>query len=249
MPFFQKHDTILIMIEIEKARLAKMIDHTLLAPTATQAQIEKLCDEAAQNRFASVCVNPVWVKFCAEKLRGTSVAVCTVIGFPLGADKTEVKAFAASSAVLDGADEIDMVLDIGKAKEGDFDFVREDIEQVVRSAKMAGEANGKKILVKVILETCFLTDGEIEKCCLAALSARADFVKTSTGFAAPKNEKGEPLPNGASVHHVALMRKTVGSALGVKASGGIRTAQFARDLIDAGATRLGTSSGISIIEN
>lgn len=232
---------------MENESIAKIIDHTLLAPTATKVQIEKLCDEAAQNKFASVCVNPVWVNFCAEKLRGTGVAVCTVIGFPLGADKTEVKTFAASSAVLDGADEIDMVLNIGKAKEGDFDFVREEIEQVVRAAKSAGEANGKKILVKVILETCFLTDGETEKCCLAAKSARADFVKTSTGFAAPKNEKGEPLPNGASVHHIALMRKTVGDDLGVKASGGIRTAQFARELVEAGATRLGTSSGISII--
>lgn len=232
---------------MEKENLAKIIDHTLLAPTATKVQIEKLCDEAAQNKFASVCVNPVWVKLCAEKLRGTGIAVCTVIGFPLGADKTEVKTFAASSAVLDGADEIDMVLNIGKAKEGDFDFVREEIEQVVRTAKLAGEANGKKILVKVILETCFLTDGEIEECCLAAKSARADFVKTSTGFAAPKNEKGEPLPNGASAHHIALMRKTVGDDLGVKASGGIRTAQFARELVEAGATRLGTSSGISII--
>lgn len=232
---------------MENESIAKIIDHTLLAPTATKVQIEKLCDEAAQNKFASVCVNPVWVNFCAEKLRGTGVAVCTVIGFPLGADKTEVKTFAASSAVLDGADEIDMVLNIGKAKEGDFDFVREEIEQVVRAAKSAGEANGKKILVKVILETCFLTDSEIEKCCLAAKSAHADFVKTSTGFAAPKNEKGEPLPNGASAHHIALMRKTVGDDLGVKASGGIRTAQFARELVEAGATRLGTSSGISII--
>ncbi len=236
------------MIEkIEKEKLAKMIDHTLLSPTATQVQIERLCDEAAQNGFASVCVNPVWVEFCAKKLRGTNVAICTVIGFPLGAEKTEVKAFAASSAVLDGADEIDMVINIAKAKEGEFDFVQNEIEQIVRAAKSAGEANGKKILVKVILETCFLNDDEIEKCCLAAVSARADFVKTSTGFAAPKNEKGEPLPNGASVRHVALMRKTVGDDLGVKASGGIRTARFARELIAAGATRLGTSSGISII--
>lgn len=225
-----------------------MIDHTLLSPTATQIQIERLCDEATQNGFASVCVNPIWVEFCAKKLRGTGVAVCTVIGFPLGAEKTEVKAFAASSAVLDGADEIDMVLNIGKAKEGDFDFVQNEIEQVVRSAKSAGEANGKKILVKVILETCFLNDDEIEKCCLAATSAHVDFVKTSTGFAAPKNEKGEQLPNGASVRHVALMRKTVGDDLGVKASGGIRTAQFAKELIEAGATRLGTSSGINIID-
>ncbi|MDE6718535.1 MAG: deoxyribose-phosphate aldolase, partial [Treponemataceae bacterium] len=193
---------------MENESLAKIIDHTLLSPTATKVQIERLCDEAVQNDFASVCVNPVWVKFCAEKLRETRVAVCTVIGFPLGADKTEVKTFAASSAILDGADEIDMVINIGKAKEGDFEFVREEIEQVVRAAKSAGDANGKKILVKVILETCFLTDGEIEKCCIAAKSARADFVKTSTGFAAPKNEKGEPLPNGASVRHIALMRKT-----------------------------------------
>lgn len=233
---------------MEKENLAKIIDHTLLSPTATKVQIERLCDEAAQNNFASVCVNPIWVKFCAEKLRGTNVAVCTVIGFPLGADKTEVKTFAASSAVLDGADEIDMVINIGKAKEGDFDFVQEEIEQVVRAAKSAGEANGKKILVKVILETCFLTDIEIEKCCVAAKSASADFVKTSTGFAAPKNEKGEVLPNGATVRHIALMRKTVGSEMGVKASGGIRTAQFARDLVEAGATRLGTSSGISITQ-
>lgn len=232
---------------MEKEALAKIIDHTLLSPTATKSQIEKLCDEAAQNKFASVCVNPIWVKFCAEKLRGTGVAVCTVIGFPLGADKTEVKTFATSSAVLDGADEIDMVLNVGKAKEGDFEFVQDEIEQVVNAAKSAGEANGKKVLVKVILETCFLTDIEIEKCCLAAKSARADFVKTSTGFATPKDEKGEPLPNGASVHHIALMRKTVGSALGVKASGGIRTAQFAQELVEAGATRLGTSNGIAII--
>lgn len=232
-----------------KEEVCKMIDHTLLAATATKAQIQKLCAEAAQRSFASVCVNPVWVPLAAKELQGKTPAVCTVIGFPLGAEKSQVKAFAAKEAVLDGADEIDMVINIGAAKEGRFDAVQEDIAAVVQAVKEAGSQKGKKALVKVIVETCYLTDQEIEGACLAAKKAGADFVKTSTGFGTPKDAAGNPLPNGAQVRHVQLMRKTVGPDMGVKASGGIRDAAAARALIEAGANRLGCSAGVAIAES
>lgn len=232
-----------------KEEVCKMIDHTLLAATATKAQILKLCAEAAQRSFASVCVNPVWVSLAAKELEGKTPAVCTVIGFPLGAEKSQIKALAAKEAVLDGADEIDMVINIGAAKEGDFSLVENDIRAVVQAVKEAGAQKGKKALVKVIVETCYLTDQEIEGACLAAKKAGADFVKTSTGFGTPKDAAGNPLPNGAQVRHVQLMRKTVGPDMGVKASGGIRDAAAARALIEAGANRLGCSAGVAIAES
>ena len=231
-----------------KEEICKMIDHTLLAATATKAQILKLCAEAAERSFASVCVNPVWVSLAAKQLEGKTPAVCTVIGFPLGAEKSKIKALAAKEAVLDGAGEIDMVINIGAAKEGRFDLVQEDIAAVVQSVKEAAAQKGKKALVKVIVETCYLTDQEIEGACLAAKKAGADFVKTSTGFGTPKDSSGNPLPNGAQVRHVQLMRKTVGRDMGVKASGGIRDAAAARALIEAGANRLGCSAGIAIAD-
>ena len=231
-----------------KDQIAKMIDHTLLAATATKAQILKICDEAKKYGFASVCVNPVWVPLAAKELQDCPSAVCTVIGFPLGAERSQTKAYAAKEAVLDGADEIDMVINIGAAKEGAFDLVQDDIRAVVQATKEGGDKMGKKTLVKVIVETCYLTDQEIEAACLAAQKAGADFVKTSTGFGTPKDADGKALPNGAQVRHVALMRKTVGPKMGVKASGGIRDAAFAKELVEAGANRLGCSAGVAIVE-
>ena len=231
-----------------KDEVAKMIDHTLLAATATRAQIQKLCAEAKKYGFASVCVNPVWVSLAAAELSGSESAVCTVIGFPLGAETSAGKAFCARQAVLDGADEVDMVINIGAAKEGDFAAVQEDIAAVVQASKSAAAEKGKKALVKVIVETCYLTGQEIEAACVAAKNAGADFVKTSTGFGTPKDADGKPLPNGAQAGHVELMRKTVGPDMGVKASGGIRDAQTARALLEAGANRLGCSAGVAIVE-
>ncbi len=231
-----------------KEEIAKMIDHTLLAATATRAQIQKLCGEAKRYGFASVCVNPVWVKWAASELKASGTAVCTVIGFPLGAETSAGKAFCARQAVLDGADEVDMVINIGAAKQGDFGAVQEDIAAVVQAAKAAAAEKGKSALVKVIVETCYLTDQEIEAACVSAKNAGADFVKTSTGFGTPKDADGKPLPNGAQVRHVEIMRKTVGLQMGVKASGGIRDAQTARALVAAGANRLGCSAGVQIVE-
>ena len=231
-----------------KQELAKMIDHTLLAAAATKAQIKNLCSEAKKYGFASVCVNPFWVQLAADELKESGSAVCAVIGFPLGAETSGGKAFCARQAVLDGADEVDMVMNIGAAKQGDFELVQSDIEAVVKAAKEAGGEVGKKVLVKVILETCYLVDQEIEKACLAAKSAGADFVKTSTGFATPKDSSGKVLFNGAMAEHVSLMRRTVGDDMGVKASGGIRDAKNAAILIAAGANRLGCSSSIKILQ-
>lgn len=236
-------------MEMTKETVAGIIDHTQLAATATSADIENLCAEAARYGFASVCVNPVYVPLAVKLLRGTKVKVCTVVGFPLGADATEDKAAQAGNAVEKGADEVDMVIPIGAVKEGRFDDVERDIFFVVQAARTVGEAVHKKpALVKVILETCYLTDEEIVHACKCAKIAGAQFVKTSTGFATPKDEAGKSLPNGASPHAVALMRKTVGDGMGVKASGGIRSAEAAREMIAAGANRLGTSSGVKIIE-
>ncbi len=209
---------------------AKLIDHTLLKPNATQAQIEHLCDEARTYGFASVCVNPYWVKRAHQQLAGSEVKVCTVIGFPLGATPANVKAFEAQNAVKDGADELDMVLNIGALKSGDEKTVLADI-RAVRQACV-----GK--ILKVIIETCELTDEEKVKACQLAAQAGADFVKTSTGFAG----------GGATVADVALMRKSVPSAMQVKASGGVRTRADFDAMIAAGATRIGTSSGVKIIE-
>lgn len=211
---------------------ASLIDHTLLKPEASEADIRKLCDEAAQFGFASVCVNPAWVKRASEYLRGTGVPVCTVIGFPLGATLPDVKAFEARRAIFDGAREVDMVINIGALKSGDDCAVEDDIRAVAQAAHENG------VLLKVIIETALLTDEEKVRACLASKNAGADFVKTSTGFA-----KG-----GATVEDVSLMRRTVGSALGVKASGGVKGIDDARAMFEAGATRIGASVGVKIAQ-
>ena len=229
--------------------IAKLIDHTLLSPQATQKEITNLCMEAQCFSFASVCVNPFYVKFCSELLNDSPVKVCTVIGFPLGANTTSVKIFEAQTAVKDGADEIDMVINVGKAIENDFDFILNEVKAVKDSLKIFESEVSKKIILKVILETCFLSDFQIVECCKASVSGGADFVKTSTGFASPKSSEGQLLPNGASVHHVQLMRKTVGEKIGVKASGGIRSYNTLIQMVEAGATRIGTSSGVSIVQS
>jgi len=211
-------------------KLNKYIDHTLLKPDASQEQIETLIEEAKKYDFASVCVNPTWVSFAAQALKATDVKVCTVIGFPLGANTPELKAFETSDAIQNGANEIDMVMNIGALKSRNFDLVERDIRAVVEAAKGT--------LVKVIIETCLLTDDEKVKACQIAQKAGADFVKTSTGFST----------GGATVEDVALMRKTVGPDMGVKASGGARSYEDALAFIKAGATRIGTSSGVAIMK-
>lgn len=211
--------------------LAKMIDHTLLKADATKDQVMKLLEEAKKYQFASVCINPTWVKTAAEFLRDTpEVKVCTVIGFPLGATTSEVKAFETKNAIENGADEVDMVINIGALKDQQYDLVEKDIKAVVDAAK-------GKALVKVIIETCLLTDEEKVKVCQLAVSAGTDFVKTSTGFST----------GGATVEDVALMRKTVGPAIGVKASGGVRSLEDAEAVVKAGANRIGASSGVKIM--
>jgi deoxyribose-phosphate aldolase len=215
--------------------IAKLIDHTLLKPDATYAQIDALCDEAIKFGFASVCVNPVHVKRCAERLRGSSVLVCTVIGFPLGATPSEGKALEGRRAIRDGARELDMVINVGALKSGDYRAVYEDIRAV---AEVARDAPRGGVLLKVIIETSLLTDEEKIAACVAAKKARANFVKTSTGFA-----KG-----GATAHDVALMAEAVEHKLGVKASGGVASAADARSMILAGATRIGASVGVKIVQ-
>ena len=211
---------------------AMLIDHTLLKPEASESDIKKLCDEAAQYGFASVCVNPGWVKTASEFLKGSGVPVCTVIGFPLGATLPDVKAYEARRSIFNGAREVDMVINIGALKSGDDCAVEDDIKAVVEAA------HENHILCKVIIETALLTDEEKVRACLAAKNAGADFVKTSTGFA-----KG-----GANAHDVALMRHTVGRALGVKASGGVKGIEDARAMFAAGATRIGASVGVKIAQ-
>ena len=231
-----------------KEEVAKYIDHTLLAPQAGIREIVLLCQEAKRYGFASVCVNPVYVSAAAEELEGSDVNVCTVVGFPLGATTSKDKACEAVHAIENGATEIDMVINIGAAKDGRFSEVETDIVDVVKACREAGKKAGKKIVVKTILETCLLDDHAIVNACLCAKKAGADFVKTSTGFANPKGIDGQPLPNGASELHVKLMRETVGPDMGVKASGGIRSARTLKAMIDAGANRIGTSSGVKILE-
>ncbi len=211
--------------------LARYIDHTLLRPDASAAEIDTLCAEAKEHRFAAVCINPTWVRRAAENLRGTDVAVASVIGFPFGAATAEVKAHEARRAIRDGAREIDMVINIGELKSGMLDAVRADIAGVSDACHESGAAN------KVIIETALLTDAEKVVACRLAQQAKADFVKTSTGYA-----KG-----GATVFDVALMRETVGPKMGVKAAGGIRTAEDVQDMIAAGATRIGASAGVKIV--
>lgn len=210
--------------------IASYIDHTVLAADATEEKIQKLCNEAKEWKFASVCVNTCWTKFCAQELKGTGVNVCTVVGFPLGAMCTKAKAFEAKCAVEDGATEVDMVINIGLLKDHKDDLVEEDIREVKKAC-------GDKVL-KVIIEACLLTDEEKVRACELSAKAGADFVKTSTGFS----------KWGAKVEDVALMRKTVGPNVGVKAAGGIRTYEDAMKMIEAGANRLGCSAGIAIVQ-
>ncbi len=212
--------------------IASYIDHTLLKPEATSAQIKKLCQEALQYRFASVCVNPVHVKQAAELLRGSEVKVCTTIGFPLGATLPQVKAFETEQAIVAGATEVDMVINIGALKEGNLELVEQDIAAVV------AVAHRHHAHCKVIIEAALLTDAEKVTACRLAQSAGADFVKTSTGFSI----------GGATPADVALMRQTVGPDLGVKAAGGVKTYADAAKMIAAGATRLGASAGITIVQ-
>ncbi|MEX1248690.1 MAG: deoxyribose-phosphate aldolase [Anaerolineales bacterium] len=211
--------------------VAKLIDHTLLKPDATPDQIAQLCYEARKYGFASVCVNPGYVKLCGDLLKGTEVKVCTVIGFPLGASAPDVKAFETETALRDGATEIDMVINIGALKGRDFTLVARDIAGVVKLAHAAGA------LVKVIIETALLTEEEKITACLLAKEAGADYVKTSTGFSG----------GGATVADIALMRRVVGPEMGVKASGGVRDYADAKSLVDAGATRIGASAGVKIV--
>lgn len=211
--------------------LAATIDHTLLKPTATEEQIRVLCTEAFEYRFASVCVHPCWVELCAKLLENSPVKVCTVLGFPLGATLPEVKAFEAQRCIALGATELDMVMNLGALKSRQLDLVKDDIAAVVNVAHPLGA------LVKVIIETGYLTEEEKVTACQLARAAGADYVKTSTGFG----------PGGATVEDVALMRRVVGPEMGVKASGGVKTASEARAVIAAGATRIGSSSGIRIV--
>jgi deoxyribose-phosphate aldolase len=213
------------------AGMAQYIDHTLLKPNAAPEQISTLCAEAREYHFAAVCVNPCNVRQCADLLRGTDVDVCSVIGFPLGATMPEVKAYEAERAIWDGAKEVDMVINIGALKGGDYALVQRDIEAVVHVA------HRNRALAKVIIEAALLEDEEKIKACTLAKAAQADFVKTSTGFG----------PGGATLHDVELMRRTVGPDLGVKAAGGIRDYEAAKKMIAAGATRIGASAGIKIV--
>lgn len=215
---------------VSDIQLAKMIDHTLLKAEATKEQILQLCDEAKRYQFKSVCVNPMWVTTCAEQLAGLPVNVCTVIGFPLGATTTEVKVFETKQAIQNGATEVDMVIHVGALKEGNYEWVERDIRAVVEEAK-------GKAIVKVIIETSLLTDEEKVKACTISKHAGADYVKTSTGFST----------GGATIHDIKLMRETVGPDMGVKASGGIRDRQTALEMVTAGATRIGASSSIALV--
>lgn len=212
-------------------QINKFIDHTLLKAFATSDEIRKLCEEAKKYNFKSVCVNPVHASLAKECLEGSDVLVCTVIGFPLGANTKEIKAFETIDAIKNGADEIDMVINIGKAKEHDYTYIEDEIKMVVAAS------TGKT--TKVIIETCYLNDEEKMNCCLAAKKAKATFVKTSTGFGT----------GGATANDIRLMRETVGPDMGVKASGGIRNLDDLELMVENGATRIGASSGVAIMEN
>lgn len=216
---------------MDKQQLAKMIDHTILKPEADKASIEKICKEALEYNFASVCINPTNVELAAKLLKGSEVKVCTVIGFPLGANTMEVKAFETKDAIAKGADEVDMVINIGRLKDKDYEYVEKDIKAVV-------DAADKKAVTKVIIETCLLTEEEKVKACELAKKAGADFVKTSTGFST----------GGATPEDIKLMRETVGPDMGVKASGGVRSIEDAEAVIKNGATRIGASASIDICE-
>jgi len=219
-------------LKLSPSELARYFDHTLLKPEATRAQVEALCLEAIRYGFFAVCINPCYIPLAAPILRGTGVKICSVVGFPLGATLPEVKAFEAERAIAMGADEVDMVMNIGALKSGDYALVREDIARVVAVTRGAGA------LVKVILETALLTQDEKVMACKLAMEAGADFVKTSTGFG----------PGGATVEDVRLMRETVGEKMGVKAAGGISSLDQALAMIEAGANRIGASRSVKIIQ-
>lgn len=216
---------------MDKKQIASIIDHTILKPEATAEAVKRICEEALKYNFASVCINPSNIKLAAELLKGSQVKVCTVIGFPLGANTTEVKAFETRDAIEKGAQEVDMVINIGKLKDKDYDYVRNDIKAVVEAAK-------GKALTKVIIETCLLTDEEKVMACKLSVEAGADFVKTSTGFST----------GGSTPADIKLMRETVGPDIGVKASGGVRSYDDAVAVIENGATRIGASASIAICE-
>ena len=209
----------------------KLIDHTALKPNTNKESILKLIAEAKTYDFASVCVNPCWVALAHQELKNTDIKVCTVIGFPLGANTTEVKVFETKDAIEKGAQEIDMVINIAMLKDKEYDYVENEIHQIVEAAK-------DKAIVKIIIETCLLTDEEKIKACELSQTAGADFVKTSTGFST----------GGATVHDIALMRKTVGAEMGVKASGGVHTHEEALAMVEAGATRIGASAGVKLLK-
>ncbi len=211
-------------------RMASMIDHTVLKPSTSREDIEKLCEEARRFCFASVCINPCYVPLCAQMLRMTNVKVCTVVGFPLGANRSEVKAFETERAINDGAQEVDMVINVGALKSKDRDLVESDIRAVVEMCRGI-------VVSKVIIEAALLTDEEKVTACTLAKAAGADFVKTSTGFG----------PGGATAHDVALMRGVVGEDMGVKAAGGIRDVETAQEMIAAGASRIGASASVKIV--
>ena len=214
---------------MEKNQVKSIIDHTVLKAEATESQVKKLCTEAIEHNFAAVCINPCFVKLAKDMLKESSVKVCTVIGFPLGASTPKTKAFETKDAIENGAEEVDMVINIGKLKDKDYNYVKEDIKSVVDAAK-------DKAIVKVILETALLTNEEIEKASILSKEAGADFIKTSTGFST----------RGASVEDIIIMRKAVGDSLKIKASGGIKTYEDAKKMIENGADRLGTSSSVEI---
>lgn len=211
--------------------IAKYIDYTLLKATGTRTEVQRMCHEAREYGFATICIHPVFVKLCADLLKGSSVGVTTVIGFPFGADKPEVKAFEAIEAVIDGATEVDMVMNIGEMLEGNLDFVRKDIETVVQAVKA-------KAIVKVIIETAYLNKEQIIAASKLVKEAGADFVKTSTGYA----------PSGARVEDIKIIRETVGPDFGIKAAGGVSSYESAVEMLDAGATRFGASAAVAIVK-
>ncbi|KPV63194.1 MAG: Deoxyribose-phosphate aldolase [Candidatus Bathyarchaeota archaeon BA2] len=217
---------------MDRKQLAKMIDYTLLKPDATEDDIIKVCKEATKYNFASVCINPVYVSLATKLLKGTGVKVCTVVGFPLGANAPEIKAFEAKNAIEKGAQEIDMVMNIGALKSGNYELVKKDMTAVIEVAKE------RNVVTKVILECGFLTDEEKVTVCKLAKEAGADFVKTSTGFG----------PSGATIHDVKILKKVVGGNIGVKAAGGIRSYKDALMMIKAGADRIGASAGVEIVK-
>jgi deoxyribose-phosphate aldolase len=212
--------------------VAAMIDHTLLKPDATRSEIETLCREAIEYGFASVCVNPTWIASCTRLVKGSAVAVCSVVGFPLGATTADTKQYETRRAIFDGAREIDMVINVGALKSGDLHLVERDIQAVTSACRES------HVLSKVIIETALLTDDEKVTACTLAKAAAADFVKTSTGFA----------PGGATAADVALMRRVVGDDMGIKASGGVRTLEGVKAMVAAGATRIGASAGVRIVQ-